>query len=351
MSRMQEKIINNPTIAVAGIDVGKNQLDVFIHPANIRLKISNDKRAIRTLIRELTKHDIALVTLEATGKYHVLAHGMIHDSGIGVSVVNPFRSRQFADSMGKLAKTDTIDAEVLAHFALRMQPEPSVPLNKQIKILRDLHAARRQIVQETADLKRKLQTTDNTFVVRQIKSRIAMGERHKASLENEIHTAISSCPELQEKFNILTSIPNVGKITAATMLADLAELGQVNAKEIAALVGVAPMNWDSGAKHGNRMIRGGRKSVRNALYMCAVSSIKRSDVFGQTYRNLIRRGKNPKVALTAVMRKIVIVANTLITERRHWEESPPITSCMPFLSRVSLELCDGSAHHDFKKVA
>lgn len=196
MSRMQEKIINKPTMAVAGIDVGKSQLDVFIHPANIRLKISNEKRTIQMLIRELTKHDIALVTLEATGKYHVLAHEMIHNAGIGVAVVNPFRSRQFADSMGKLAKTDTINAEVLAHFAQRMQPQVSVPTNKQIKMLRDLHSTKRQIVQKTADLKRKLQTTDNAFVARQIKSRIAMGERHKASLESEIQIEITSCPEL-----------------------------------------------------------------------------------------------------------------------------------------------------------
>lgn len=320
---MQEKINNEPTMAVAGIDVGKSQLDVFIHPANIKLRISNEKRAIRTLIRELIKQGVTLVTLEATNKYHALAHKMIYKAGIGVAVVNPFRSRQFADSMGKLAKTDAIDAEILAHFALRMRPKPIAPLNEQVKTLRDLHSARRQIVQETADLKRKLQTTENPLVSRQIKSRIVMSERHKAALESEIHTVIISCPELLARFNILTSIPNVGKITAATMLADLAELGQANAKEIAALAGVAPMNWDSGTKHGNRMIRGGRKSVRNALYMCAVSCIKRSDVFGQTYRNLIRRGKNPKVALTAVMRKIVIVANTLIAENRFWQPLSP----------------------------
>jgi len=353
MSRMQEKIIDKSTIAVAGIDVGKSQLDVFIHPANIRLKISNEKRAIRTLICELTKHDVALVTLEATGKYHVLAHEMIHDGGIDVAVVNPFRSRQFSDSMGKLAKTDTIDAEVLAHFAQRMQPEASTPMSKQVKMLRDLHSARRQVVQEISDLKRKLHTTDNRFIARQIKSRIAMGERHKVSLESEIHTGISSCPELLEKFNILISIPNVGKITAATMLADLSELGQANAKEIAALAGVAPMNWDSGAKHGKRMIRGGRQSVRNALYMCAVSSIKRNDPFGKTYRNLVKRGKNPKVALTAVMRKIVIVANTLITQRRTWKEVPPPSSPLAYFysGRASLELCGDSAQHGLKKIA
>lgn len=326
MSRMQEQIISNPPQAVAGIDVGKNQLDVYIHPGGIRCSIPNTKLAIRKIVAEFKKLDVTLVTLEATGKYHCLAHEMIHDAGIAVSVVNPFRSRQFADSLGKLAKTDSIDAEVLARFALRMQPEPSIPSSTQVKLLRDLHAARRQIVKEVSDLKRKLQTNDSAFVARQIKARIAMGQRHKAAIEEEIQSAITSCPALQERFKILVSIPNVGKITATTMLADLTELGDANAKEIAALAGVAPMNWDSGKKHGNRMIRGGRRSVRNALYMCAVSCITRSDPFGKTYRNLIKRGKNPKVALTAVMRKMVIVANTLITEDRAWKDTPPSVS-------------------------
>lgn len=146
-----------------------------------------------------------------------------------------------------------------------------------------------------------------------------MGTQHKRELEVQMHALINGAPELKEKFAILTSIPNLGKTTAAILLADLTELGNANAKQIAALAGVAPMNWDSGIKNGNRMIRGGRKPVRNALYMCAVSAIRRSDPFGAQYRHLIGRGKNPKVALTAVMRKMIIVANTLIAENRTWQ--------------------------------
>jgi transposase len=156
-----------------------------------------------------------------------------------------------------------------------------------------------------------------------MKARIALCDRHKIALENEIHTLINTTPNLKKRFEILTSIPNIGRITASTLLWYLPELGRLNAKEIAALAGVAPMNWDSGTKHGNRMIRGGRRSVRNALYMCAVSSISRSDPLGQSYRSLIRRGKNPKVALTAVMRKLTIIANTLIAEERLWSKHPP----------------------------
>ena len=326
MSRWQEQIENNPRNTpevYAGIDVGKHHLDIFVYPLGVTMRIANSAKAIRSAIRELIEYDINLVALEATGKYHRLVHELMHEAGIDVSVVNPFRSRQFADSIGKLAKTDTIDAEILAGFARRMQPAPTPLLDPASKQLHDLHVARRQVSDEVADLKRQFQTSDHALAKRQIKARITMGERHKTVLETEIRALINASPELKMKFDILTSIPNLGKNTAAIMLADLTELGEANSKQIAALAGVAPMNRDSGTKAGVRIIRGGRRSVRNALYMCAVSASRRSDPFGSMYRRLIKRGKNPKVALTAVMRKMVIVANTLITEDRKWQVQCP----------------------------
>lgn len=339
MSRMQEQI-RRQTRTVAGIDVGKDGLDVFIHPVGVRLKAKNHKAGIQTLIGDLTRHGVELVTLEATSTYHRLPHSLIHDAGIAVAVVNPFRSRQFADSIGRLAKTDTIDAESLALFADRMSPAPTLPPNTCSKHLRDLIRARRQVLDEIGDLKRQLHTTEHPLAIRQIKARIVMGERHKSVLEKEIQTLIASDPGLKNKFDILTSIPGIGSTTAAILLADLTELGQVNAREIAALAGVAPLNWDSGTKNGNRMIRGGRRHVRNAFYMCAISNITRSNALGATYRKLVRRGKNPKVALTAVMRKLVIIANTLIAENRTWQAQSPGS----IADRVSLEIPGVSAH-------
>ncbi len=328
MSRWQEKITNDKcttTETYVGIDVGKHHLDILIYPQGCPLKIPNATKPIRGLICELKGYDVKIVALEATGKYHKLLHVMLHDAGIAVAVVNPFRSRQFADSMGKLAKTDSIDAEMLARFAERMQPEPTTPPDEKNETLHELHIARRQVCDEVADLKRQLQTADHPLAKRQIKSRMTMGERHKKELEKEIQNLITASPDLKEKFDILVSIPNVGKITAAILLADLSELGNANTKQIAALAGVAPMNWDSGIKSGKRMIRGGRKPVRNALYMCAVGAIRRPDPFGKQYRHLIERGKNPKVALTAVMRKMIIVANTLLAENRKWQPSQPVS--------------------------
>jgi len=323
MSRMQEKITQPFLSAYAGVDVGKTTLDFCVPLFDLRLQVTNDLQGVRAIVAHCTEHGVRLLALEATGKYHRLLHEQLHAAGIPVAVINPFRARQFADSLGKLAKTDTIDAESLARFAERMTPEPSAPPSEQSRGLRDLHAARRQVVDELSDLKRRVQTTDHPLAVAQIRERMAMAERHKAALEGEIQAIIDADAELSRKFKILTSIPGIGRVTAAILMADLSELGRVNARQIAALAGVAPMNWDSGAKQGNRMVRGGRRAVRNALYMCAVSCVSKSGASGAFYRRLIRRGKNPKVALTAVMRKLVIVANTLIAENRTWQPQCP----------------------------
>jgi transposase len=324
MSRTPEKI-NQPasTIAYAGIDVGKSNLDFYITPVGKRLQVKNDKSGVQAIARHCLRHDVKLLALEATGKYHRLAHDVLHEAGVAVAVINPFRSRQFADSMGKLAKSDTIDAEILAEFAERMTPQPTLPPSGHHKALRELHTARRQAVDEAGDLKRRLQSTEHPLAAEQIRLRITLVESDKAALEQEIQAIVAADPDMSRKFKILTSIPGIGKITATLLISDLCELGQVNAKQIAALAGVAPMNWDSGNRHGSRIVRGGRRSVRNALYMCAVSCISRSGSSGAFYRRLIQRGKNPKVALTAVMRKLVIAANSLIAEDRVWQCERP----------------------------
>ena len=327
MSRTQEKINNqsndvyNP--AYAGIDVGKDKLDFYIYPLNIVLQVDNNKKGVSKLIRQCTQHDVKMVALEATSKYHRLAHEMLYEAGINVAVINPFRSRKFADSMGKLAKTDKIDAAVLARFAELMQPEPTIPPSQHNKDLRELLNARRQISHEIGDLKRKLHTCEHPLAARQIRARIKISERHKQMLEQEAHVLIQGEHALKHKFDILMSVPGIGALTAAILIADLPELGHANCKQIASLAGVAPMSWDSGHSHGKRMIRGGRQAVRNALYMCALGSARRDGILGKFYRKLIKLGKHPKIALTAVMRKFVILANALITENRHWQPTKP----------------------------
>lgn len=326
MSRIQEKILKSSRTIYVGVDVGKTMLDIHLHPDGEHFQTPNTQSGIRAIVRRLSSREVTLVVMEATGSYHRLAHRVLHEAGLRVAVVNPFRSRQFADSLGNLAKTDTIDAHALALFGERLNPLTSVPPNEHAEQLRALQCARRQVVKEVADLKRQLHTTEHMLAARQIRARIVVGERHRAELEKEINVIIKSHDDLKQRFDILTSIPGIGATTAAILLADLTELGAANARQISALAGVAPMNWDSGAKHGKRMIRGGRAHVRRALYMCAVTCIRRSDHLGRTYQNLVRRGKNPKVALTAVMRKLIILANTLIAENRTWQAQAPASA-------------------------
>ena len=318
MSRMQDETKQPDQQLFMGIDVSKEQLDVHLHPAGCRLRFSNDAIGIRKLLKECERRHVDLIALEATGTYHRPAHYALHEAGFHVAVVNPYRSRKFADALGQLAKTDRIDAEVLAHFAAVIRPPPTLPPPEALRTLRDLTTARRQVIDELGDLSRQLGTTTNTLVIRQMKARIKMCERHQEVLEAEIKELIARSPELKNRFDILTSIPGIGTITATTLISELEELGQINARQISALAGVAPMNWDSGNHKGHRSIRGGRRNVRNALYMCAVACTRRTDHLGMTYRRLIGRGKNPKVALTAVMRKLVVLSNTLIAEDRKW---------------------------------
>jgi len=327
MSRTQEKINNQNnnvhTLGYAGIDVGKDTLDFYIYPLNIVLQVDNDKSGINKLIRLCKQHGVSNVALEATSKYHRLAHEMMHAAGLNVSVINPFRSRKFAGSLGKLAKTDKIDAKVLARYCELMKPEPTLPLSQNHKQLRELIHARKQARDEIADLKRKLHTAQHPLACRQIRARIKMAERHKQALEEEAHMLIQQQQDLKHKFDILKSIPGIGALTAAILIAELPELGRINCKQVASLAGVAPMSWDSGQHSGKRMIRGGRQAVRDALYMCALSSTNRDGVLGKFYRKLTKAGKHPKTAITAVMRKLAILANTLITENRMWQPNCP----------------------------
>ncbi len=324
MSRMQEKKDQPYDDAVfVGIDVGKQYLDVYFHPIDKKDRITNDNAGIRQLIKQCKRTPVHLIAIEATGKYHALAHRVLSEAGFDVAVINPYRSRKFADALGQLAKTDKIDACILAKYAALIQPSPTKLPSLEQKMLRDLTVARRQVVDEHADLQRQLGTTDNPFVLKQMRARIKMCARHQEALEIEMQQIIKKSEVLKRRFDIITSIPGIGSITATALLTELEELGIANCREIAALCGLAPMNRDSGIYRGVRSIRGGRAYVRQMLYMCAVCQSRRDNHMGKYYRRLIANGKKPKVALIALARKLVILANTLISEDRQWQTETP----------------------------
>ena len=326
MSRIQKQMLSaqpSPSLQYGGIDVSKNQLDGHIHPAGLSLSVRNDSSGIKQLVRWFGSHGTPLVVLEATGKYHRSIHHSLHSKGIGVAVLNPYRSRRFAQALGELAKTDKIDASVLARFAAMVQPETTDPTPKALNNLKELASARRQIMQDITSLRLQMGQAHHVLARKQIQQRLDLLDKHRKAIDKEILALIKADPFLANQFQILCSIPGVGPVCATTLIVDLPELGKLNAKEVAALVGVAPMNRDSGAWRGKRSIRGGRRHVRNALYMAALGATQNRGVLVTFYKRLIEAGKRPKVALTAVMRKLAILANTLIKENRQWEQKMP----------------------------
>ena len=326
MSRIQGKTASSQLATeqvYVGIDVSKSRLDVFLHPLGPTQSVSNDKPGHQQLVRFLRKHAPQLIVLEATGSYHRRAHRHLHDTGFAVAVMNPFRTRKFADMLGQLAKTDKIDARSLAMFSAMVQPDAKAPPAPAQADLAALLVARRQATQAKGALTNQLDVTEHRLIRRQLKARIAMAERHLKALDAEIQKLLRKEPEFKQRFDILTSIPGVGLVSAATMIAELNELGEVGPAQIAALVGVAPMNCDSGAMRGQRRIRGGRSAVRNTLYMTALAAVRSKTYFAAFFERLRKNGKPFKVAITAVIRKLVIVANTLISENRKWESIRP----------------------------
>lgn len=311
------------TAAYIGIDVCKSHLDIHVHPHGVAFRVSNDRSGIGTLVRRLAGWRVRLVVMEATGKWHRLVHRRLHDAGYAVAVVNPYRSRKLADAMGHLAKTDTIDADTLARFGEALHPRTTPPPPAAVASLRELVTARRSVVADLTSLTNRLGTVDHRLVAGQLRTRIAMLERHIKALEAATVQAIKDDPTLAGLYRILISIPGIGPVAATTMIADLSELGHCSRTEIAALLGVAPMNWDSGQLRGRRIIKGGRAPLRAVLYMAAITAIRCNPDLKAFYQRLRENGKKPKLALTAVMRKLVILANTLVKENRKWSPVAP----------------------------
>ena len=315
----------NATMAVyAGIDVSKARLDIYLLPLNIYFHVTNDKCGHKKLKRELAKHNIACITIEATGKLHRRVHRTLHEAGLPVCVLNPKRSRDFAGSVGQLAKTDRLDAGVLALMAQMHQPEATPPKSKALEELDEIVHAWAQAKAEKTALVNRRGASECVFPSAELRHPIKSIEGHIKRLKEEILKRIKKDETLTQRFEILMSVPGIGEVTAITLIVCLDELGECNDKQIAALAGVAPMNRDSGTMRGQQHIKGGRQIVRNALYMAALSAARGCNPPLKTfYGRLIAKGKAAKLALTAVMRKLVILVNALIKQKRKWEATAP----------------------------
>ena len=304
-----------------GIDVAKAKLDVAIGSDGELVQVENDEAGIAQLIERLRGVVPALVVLEATGGYEGLVAGAIAGDGIDVAVVNPRQVRDFAKATGVLAKTDRIDARVLARFAEAVRPEPRPLPTAEAKELEEALRRRRQIVDMLTAEKNRLSIASTERLKKGLKKHIAWLEEALRRANDDIDTAVRNSPAWREQEDLLRSVPGIGPVSARTMLAELPELGTLNRKKIAALVGVAPLNRDSGTLQGTRTCWGGRARVRQALYMAALTLVRCNPVIRRTYAALRTRGKKHKVAFVACMRKLLSILTAMVRDQRRWSPS------------------------------
>lgn len=300
-----------------GIDVPKSTLDVVVLPARRKFSVPNTALGIRRLIRALGGYTPHRIVLEATSSLHVPATDALHAAGLPVVVANPRHIRDFARSIGQLAKTDALDAYVIARYAAAISPPIRELPDVRTRELQALVARRRQLVEmRTAEMNRR--SSAHPAVMADIRRSITTFDRRVAAVERQISALIQSRPAWQARAAQLRSVPGVGAVTVATLLSSLPELGDASDRTLSALVGVAPLNRDSGRFRGKRCVWGGRADVRAVLYMAAVTAVRCNPDIHAFHTRLLDAGKPKKVAYTACMRKLLIVLNAIVRREGAW---------------------------------
>ena len=300
-----------------GIDVAKAHLDLATHLSGEPWRVANDEAGISAIVTHLRELAPTLVVMEATGGLELPLAGELLSAQLPVAVVNPRQVRDFAKALGKLAKTDTLDARVLAQFGEATKPEPRPLPDAQTQELKALLARRRQLMEMLVAEKNRAGAARDR-IRPQLQEHIRWLERHLKELDQDLEDSIRSSPAWRTQEQLLNSAPGVGPVLTVTLLADLPELGTLNRRQISALVGVAPFNRDSGAWRGKRTVWGGRSSVRAALYMGTLVATRFNPVIRTFYQRLLEAGKPKKVALTACMRKLLIILNAMLKHNQPW---------------------------------
>lgn len=301
-----------------GVDVSKDQLDVHVLPEGLAFAVARTPAGIADLATNLAARAPSLIVMEATGGLETVVIAALVGAGLPVAAVNPRQIRDFARAMGKLAKTDAIDAAVIARFGDAVRPQPRAVLSEDAKALSELVTRRRQVIEMLVAERNRRRLVVAKPVLKSIDRLIAAMEKQLADLDRDIGQRIRETPAWREKEDLLKSVPGVGDQTARTLIAALPELGELDRRQIAALVGVAPMNRDSGAMRGRRMIAGGRADVRSALYMAALVGVRANPILKAYYTRLRDAGKRPKVAIVAAMRKLLTILNAMLKTKTTW---------------------------------
>ena len=301
-----------------GIDVSKKLLDVATRPAMAHFQVDNDDQGIADLVKRLLELKPQLVLLEASGGFETLAAASLRQADLPAQIINPRQVREFARSTGKLAKTDKIDAAVLAHFAQLLQPPLRPWPEAQQQELAALMTRRHQLVEMIVMEKNRMGTAWSPKVRRSLQVHLHLLQEQLQELEQDLDDFIRRTPLYLEKAQLLQTVPGVGPLTSQSLIAWLPELGALNRKQIAALVGVAPFNRDSGQIRGRRTVWGGRKQVRPSLYMATIAACRFNPAIRTFYQRLLQAGKRKKVAITACMRKLLTILNAMLKYHKPW---------------------------------
>jgi transposase len=305
-------------MSFVGIDVSKLELDIAVRPSNKRWSTANTDADIAKVVETLKEIPLQVIVVEATGGMEMPLVAALSQACLPVAVVNPRQVRDFAKAVGRMAKTDRIDAEVLAHFGEAVKPEVRLLKDEDTQVLTALVTRRRQVIEMLTAEKNRLEISPKV-VRKDIQKHIDWLQKQLEDMDRNLDSAIRNSPAWRAKDDLLRSVPGVGPVLSVSLITGLPELGSLSRRKIAALVGVAPLNRDSGLFRGKRTVWGGRSYIRAVLYMAALSASRVNPTISLFYRRLIEAGKKPKVALTACMRKLLGILNAIVKNRIPWQ--------------------------------
>lgn len=310
------------TLITIGVDVSKDTLDVHLHPDGTHRQFTNDASGFSLILDWIAGRSVARLVFEATGVYHRAFERAMGEAGFALCKVNPARARRFAEASGQGAKTDRTDAAMLARMGAVLEPDARPAPSKTACDLKELHMMRAALVKDRAAAKNRAATLTLPLLKRLLRQRLAAIDRQIGQIEQAMHALIEADSELARKRDILVSIPGIAERSAFALLTGMPELGDLDSQAAGALSGTAPRTRQSGKWTGKAFVQGGRAHVRRSLYMPALAAARFNPDLRETYQALTRRGKPPKLALTAIMRKLAILANALIRDNRKWTPKP-----------------------------
>ncbi|WP_417880580.1 IS110 family transposase [Vibrio sp.] len=303
-----------------GVDTGKSQLDIFIRPLDIYFTVTNDEKGIKEAIKKIKKHAPQRIVIEATGRLEMPFVLECAEAKLPIVRANPVHIKRFAGAIGRRAKNDRLDAELIAHFAESIKPEITIIKAENIRLMSDLVVRRNQLLSMQTMEKNRIQILPKSLHSTIKPMLIAMKNQIK-KIEDKLTKLIENCPEYQAKNILLQSVPGIGNIAAASIISNMPELGYISNKQAASLIGVAPITKESGRYKGKRTIQGGRSQVRTVLYMAMMSAMQCNPIFKATYQRLVEAGKPKKVAIIACVRKMVVILNSMIRDGSMWDEN------------------------------